>query len=121
MVEKTLSLLDIVAQHLQPWMSQGIEKEDNVTACGSMEVSLADGDGWLLCRALTCKFEIFLPILKAILGDRTPVGGKRAFFKSFFNMFELKSITIVGGGGGGGVWLVVQHLWPRFGQANAFC
>ena len=68
MVEKTWSLVDITAQHLQPWVSQGIEEEDNVTAWGSMGVSLVGGDRWLLCRALTSEFEIFLPILKAILG-----------------------------------------------------
>ena len=98
-------------------MLQGIEEEDNVMACVSMGVLLAGGDGWLLCRALTSEFEIFFPILKAILGDGTPIGGKSAFLMCFFNMFELKSITKIGGG----VWLVVQHLCPRFGQANALC
>ena len=65
-------------------MSQDIEEEDNVTACTGMGVSLAGGNGWLLCRALTSEFEIYFPILKAILGDGTPVGVKRAFLKFFF-------------------------------------
>ena len=92
-------------------MSQGIEVEDNVTACGGMGVSLAGGDGWLLCRVLTSEFEIFFPILKAILGDGTPVGGKRAFLKCFFNMFELKSITMVGWGSLAGCALSVASFW----------
>ena len=113
MVEKTRSLLDITAQHLQPWMSQEIEEEDNVTACRGMGVSLAGGDGWLLCRALTSEFEIFFPILKVILGDGTPVGGKRAFLKCFFNMFELKSITKVGWRGLAGCASSVASFWSN--------
>ena len=58
-VENIWSLFDIMAQHLQPWMLQGAEEEDNVTLCGCMGVSLAGGDGWLLSRALTIELDTF--------------------------------------------------------------